>query len=378
MMPLHTTALQRVAPTPGRRGPCSWPTICQPDRGTNRLRRRLNPARMTATPTLAALARPWKISAAPAGMSRKGQERWMARYIQMDRSTRLPTADLEAQPAPSMLRARSRSSARRTSVLCALLVLAGGATDAWSQAEDPSAPAAYFARSDDPPPVQPPSWDRWLDRADYAPWWDDENLERWVMQANLGRAQAAINAGDHLAIRMSQARRNCAKAIDWYRRAEELGSDLAAGRLGAVYADDNCPKRDLGVAIEWWRKAVDLGNFDAARLLSRRLSEPGGRHYDPVLALAYAEVAAANPERWHGVDEPPVDPAALAAGLTAAQIAGAREIADTAREAMRARAAGFSPGLLEETLLARDLAESTVRIVAIDDLYECARNLIGN
>jgi len=108
------------------------------------------------------------------------------------------------------------------------------------------------------------------------------------------------------------------------------------------------------------------------------LSEPGGRHYDPVLALAYAEVAAANPERWHGVDEPPVDPAALAAGLTAAQIAGAREIADVAREAMRARAAGFSPGLLEETLLARDLAESTVRIVAIDDLYECARNLIGN
>lgn len=279
---------------------------------------------------------------------------------------------------PSMLRTRLRRGARRTLALCALPVLAGGTSNAWSQAEDPWAPAAYFARSDDPPPAERPARDRWPDRDDQLAVLDDEDLDRWAAQANLGRAQAAINAGDHLAFRIPQARGNCAKAIRWYRRAEELGSDLAASRLGAVYSDDDCPQRNLGVAIDWWRKGVDRGSFESARALSRHLSERGTRHYDPVLALAYAEVAADNPEPWRDIVPPPADPAAIAPELTPGQISEARGIAAAAREAMRARAAGFAAAPPEETLLDRDLAESTVRIVAIDDLRECERNLIGN
>src|SRR5262245_31045392 len=100
-----------------------------------------------------------------------------------------------------------------------VLLLGAGAVahDARAQAVDPWTPAAYFARSDDPPPAELPSRNRWPDRDDYSAWLDDADLERWVTQAKAGRAQAAINAGDYWQLRSSLARGNCAKALDWYR-----------------------------------------------------------------------------------------------------------------------------------------------------------------
>jgi hypothetical protein len=179
-------------------------------------------------------------------------------------------------------------------------------------------------------------------------------------------------------LRVSSARGNCADAIDWYRQAEELGNDQAAARLGSAYADDNCPQRDLAAAIEWWRKAVDLGARNAARLLSLRLSERGSRQYDPVLALAYAEVAADEPAPSRASSAPPADPVELAAGMTPAQIEDARRIADASRAAIRARTQRFSIEPPQESLLRRETAETTVRISALDDLRECERNLIAN
>lgn len=138
--------------------------------------------------------------------------------------------------------------------------------DAWSQSAQPWIPPAYFSRSDAPPPPEQPDPNRWPDRDDLPSLLDDRDLDRWVTQAKAGRAQAAINAGDHLMIRLSSARGNCAKAIDWYRQAEELGSEHAAARLGGAYADDNCPQRDLTIATEWWRKAMDVGSRGGATI----------------------------------------------------------------------------------------------------------------
>src|SRR5512144_1628115 len=112
------------------------------------------------------------------------------------------------------------------------LLLAAAAPSAWPQAASKSGPLAYFARSDAPPPAERPRRDgEWPDRDDYSAFLDDADLDRWTTQANAGRAQAAINAGDHLMFRNTPARRACADAIGWYRKAEELGSEFAAGRL---------------------------------------------------------------------------------------------------------------------------------------------------
>jgi TPR repeat protein len=260
------------------------------------------------------------------------------------------------------------------------LLLAGASVphDAQPQAADPWAPAAFFSRSDALPPSERPDPDRWPDRDDLPSWLDDRDLDRWTAQARAGRAQAAINAGDHLMLRVGSARGNCADAIDWYRQAEELGSDQAAARLGGAYADDNCPQRDLTTAIEWWRQAVELGAVNAARVLTSRLSERGSRQHDPVLALAYAELAADEPAPSPASSAPPADFVELAAGMTPAQIEEARRIADASRAAIRARTQRFSVEPPQESLLRRETAEATVRISALDDLRECERNLIGN
>jgi hypothetical protein len=263
--------------------------------------------------------------------------------------------------------------------ICALLLAAAAAPSAWPQAANKSGPLAYFTRSDAPPPAERPRRDGlWPDRDDYSALLDDADLDRWTTQANAGRAQAAINAGDHLMFRNTPARGACAAALGWYRKAEELGSEFAAGRLGAVYSDDACPEHDLATAVTWWRKAVERGSFAAAAVLSRRLHEPGSPLYDPVLALAYAEVAADNPEPWKEDAERPVDPAALAADLTPQQLADARRIAAETRTALHAREAGFGAEPAREILFGRESAGGLVIVLAIDDLRECERNLVGN
>lgn len=268
---------------------------------------------------------------------------------------------------------------RSTAVLFFASAGAAVVHPAWAQNAERWAPAAYFASSDERPPAARPSPDRWPDRGDLPALLDDRDLDRWIAQAKAGRAQAAINAGDHMIVRSSQARGNCRSAIDWYREAEALGSDQAAGRLGGAYADDTCPQQNLATAIEYWRKALELGNRDAARVLSRHLAEEGSRHYDPVGALAYAEVAADTPEAWrYSANPQPADPAELAAKLGATQIEDARRIADAARAAIRARDTSFAIEPRSETLLRREFEPGRVHLSAIDDLRECERNLIGN
>jgi TonB family protein len=264
--------------------------------------------------------------------------------------------------------------------ICALLLLAAAAApSAWPQAANKSGPLAYFARSDAPPPAERPRRDGlWPDRDDYSAFPDEADLGRWTTQANAGRAQAAINAGDNLMFTNTPARSACAAAIRWYRKAEDLGSEFAAGRLAAAYSDDACPERDLATAVMWWRKAAERGSFAAAAILSQRLHEPGSPLHDPVLALAYAEVAADNPETWKDEAERPADPAALAADLTPQQLADARHIAADTRTALHARQAAFRAEPARDILFGRESAGGGIIVVAIDDLRECERNLVGN
>src|SRR5262245_9451933 len=107
-----------------------------------------------------------------------------------------------------------------------LLALTALPLAAWAQSADSLSPAAYFARSDARPPAARPSTDDWPDDDDLAAFLDDADLPRWVAQARAGRALAAIHAGDHLLLRKRKAEGNCAAALEWYRKAEELGSEL--------------------------------------------------------------------------------------------------------------------------------------------------------
>src|SRR5262245_15325648 len=72
------------------------------------------------------------------------------------------------------------------------------------------------------------------------------------------------------------------------------------------------------------------------------------------------------------------DVAGLEAELSPAQLEEARRIASAARAVMSARSAGFAAEPPEEALSRLDSAGGAVRFVAIDDLRECERNLVGN
>ena len=79
-----------------------------------------------------------------------------------------------------------------------------------------------------------------------------------------GRAQAAIYVGDAFANGLSKTPEDCGKAIEWYNRAWELGSELAAYKLGEPYSAYGCAKYDAAAARDWYGRAVELGDQTGA------------------------------------------------------------------------------------------------------------------
>jgi TPR repeat protein len=51
-----------------------------------------------------------------------------------------------------------------------------------------------------------------------------------------------------------------AKAVELYKKAAELGNDIAMVNLGWAYARGNGITKDVVTAFEWYKKAVELGN----------------------------------------------------------------------------------------------------------------------
>ncbi len=63
-----------------------------------------------------------------------------------------------------------------------------------------------------------------------------------------GRARAAAIIGRYWLERVPENPENCAKAIEWFTKADKLGSNEAPTWLGHLYRRFDCPQRNLKMA----------------------------------------------------------------------------------------------------------------------------------
>jgi TonB family protein len=238
-----------------------------------------------------------------------------------------------------------------------------------------------FTASDPVPAAVDPGYNSlpWPDTADTQATETGGPLDRWTKQAEAGRARAAAIVGRYWLERVPENAENCAKAIEWYIRAEKLGSNEAAGWLGHLYRRFDCPQRDVKVAIEWLRKAVPLMSYGAASDLSAIYATAGAPEHDAALAYAYARVAAASGEFPADDAEAQGRVAELGQGLDARQKKTADELAEKLLAGLRQRRAAMTAAPREEKLKASAAGSGwQVGLVAFDELRECAANTTGN
>jgi TonB family protein len=242
-----------------------------------------------------------------------------------------------------------------------------------------------FTASDPVPGAVDPGYEAlpWPDAADTQSSEGTSPLDRWTKQAEAGRARAAAIVGRYWLERVSQEpeknQENCAKAIEWYTKAEKLGSNEAAGWLGHLYRRFDCPQRNVKVAIEWLRKAVPLMSYGAASDLSAIYSAADAPEHDAMLAYAYARVAAASGEFPADDAEAQGRVATLEQGLDARQKKSAAELADKLLAGLQQRRAAMTAAPREEKLKPAAAGSGwTVGLVAFDELRECAANTAGN
>ena len=185
----------------------------------------------------------------------------------------------------------------------------------------PAADQPIFATNDPTPSAVDPGFNSlpWPDGADAQATETGGPLDRWTAQGEAGRARAAALTGSYWLQLVPQSPENCAKAIEWFTKADKLGSNEAPAWLGHLYRRFDCPQRNVKVAAEWLRKAVPLMSFGAAADLSGIHGEPGAPEHDATLAYAYAQIAAASGE--FPADDPasPGRVGTLALGLDARQ-----------------------------------------------------------
>lgn len=250
-----------------------------------------------------------------------------------------------------------------------------------SQANAIAADRTIFANSDLLPGAVDPGFDQlpWPDDADVLGTGTGTPLDRWTAQAEAGRARAAAIMGRYWLERVQESKDNCAKAIDWYTRADKLGSNEAAAWLGHLYRRFDCPQRNVKTAIGWLRKAVPLMSYGAAADLFALLSESGAPEADATLAVAYGRVAAAANEFPDGDTDSPTRLTTLEQGLDAKQKKAASELTDKLLAELKRRREAMTAAPREEKLKpAASGAGWSVNLVAYDELRECAANTIGN
>jgi TonB family protein len=238
-----------------------------------------------------------------------------------------------------------------------------------------------FANHDAVPPPLDPGYETlpWADEGDLQALASQGTVDVWVKQAEAGRAKAAAIAGQIYLQQVPGNPDNCAKAIEWFTRAEKLGSNEAPAWLGHLYRRFDCPQRNVKVAIDWLRKAVPLMSYGAAGDLSEIYADATAPESDPMLAYAYGRVASESGE--FAADDPDSAGrlAALEQGLDARQKKTATELSDKLLADIRKRRAALTAAPREEKLKpAASGAGWSVGLVGYDDLRECAANTAGN
>jgi TonB family protein len=260
--------------------------------------------------------------------------------------------------------------------LLPLLLISFALTPATFAADQP-----IFAADDPPPGAIDPGFDSppWPDEADAQGTASGSPLDRWTRQADAGRARAAAIMGRYWLERVPENPENCAKAIEWFTKADKLGSNEAPTWLGHLFRRFDCPQRNVATAIEWLKKAVPLMSFGAAADLSSLHAATDTPGRDPVMALAYGRVAAQSSEFPADDPESPGRLAALEQGLDARQIKAAGELADKLLATIGQRRATLTAPPRAENL--KPVAKGSgwaVSLMAYDALRECTANIAGN
>jgi hypothetical protein len=244
-----------------------------------------------------------------------------------------------------------------------------------------AADPAIFTTDDPTPGPIDPGYESppWPDEADAQGTASGSPLERWSRQADAGRARAAAIAGRYWLERVPENPENCAKAIEWFTKADKLGSNEAATWLGHLYRRFDCPQRNVKTGIDWLKKAVPLMTFGAAADLSALFASPDAPERDPVLALAYGRVASQSNEFPADDPESTGRLAALEQGLDAKQKKTASDLAAKLLAAIQQRRAALTAAPRAEPLKPAAKGPGwTVNLVAYDALRECTANTAGN
>lgn len=134
-------------------------------------------------------------------------------------------------------------------------------------------------------------------------------------------AESLYERGQQLALG-DGTRRDSAAAIEYYRRAAELGHAAAQYRLAAAYHYGEGIGKDPALAATWYRRAAEQGFTMAQRNLGNLYLRGEGVTQDKVQALAWLSLVAV---RGSDIDRQQQEQ--LAGSLSEAELERARELA---------------------------------------------------
>jgi uncharacterized protein len=86
--------------------------------------------------------------------------------------------------------------------------------------------------------------------------------------------------------------RDYAEAVDWLRKAADLGHAVAQCNLGFAYTNGRGVDKDDAQAVLWYRKAAEQGQADAQRSLGEMCAKGLGVSQDYIEAYKWTNLAA--------------------------------------------------------------------------------------
>ena len=88
------------------------------------------------------------------------------------------------------------------------------------------------------------------------------NFNSYLYNAKLGNTQSMIHLGDcyYKGIGVT---RNKSTALEWYKKAADLGNVSAMMKLGDIFINEN-----ISIAVLWYRKAAQNGHLPAKKILN--------------------------------------------------------------------------------------------------------------
>ena len=95
-------------------------------------------------------------------------------------------------------------------------------------------------------------------------------VERSLLQsAKHGDLDSQVRLGDMYEVGYPGIKKNCIRAVEWYRRAAKQGHCDAQMRLGLIYEKGREVEQDYEEAISWYKKAASQEHMGAIQHLSK-------------------------------------------------------------------------------------------------------------